>query len=259
MLIPFVNVVVRSFFQAVGGQFVGMENFIQVFHSQAFRLAVKNTLHFILVCIPVLMAFSLWVSILMTGAADSRSLYKTTILLPMAIPVASVVLLWKLLFYPQGILDQMVVWAGGSSQDWLNQGSAFYILVLTYIWKNTGYDMMLWLAGLDGIPKELFEAAKVDGAGSWQSFFHIALPGLKSTAFLVLVLSVINSFKVFREAYLISGDYPHESIYMLQHLFNNWYGNLDVDKMCAGAVMMALFVFVLIMLLQKILNRGDNA
>ena len=104
VLIPFVNVVVRSFFQAVGGQFVGMENFIQVFHSQAFRLAVKNTLHFILVCIPVLMAFSLWVSILMTGAADSRSLYKTTILLPMAIPVASVVLLWKLLFYPQGIL-----------------------------------------------------------------------------------------------------------------------------------------------------------
>lgn len=82
VLIPFVNVVVRSFFQAVGGQFVGMENFIQVFHSQAFRLAVKNTLHFILVCIPVLMAFSLWVSILMTGAADSRSLYKTTIQLP---------------------------------------------------------------------------------------------------------------------------------------------------------------------------------
>jgi multiple sugar transport system permease protein len=84
--------------------------------------------------------------------------------------------------------------------------------VLTYIWKNTGCDMMLWLAGLDGIPKELFEAAKVDGAGSWQSFFHVALPGLKSTAFLVLVLSVVNSFKVFREAYLISGDYPHETI-----------------------------------------------
>ena len=248
VLIPFVNVVVRSFFQAVGGQFVGMENFIQVFHSQAFRLAVKNTLHFILVCIPVLMAFSLWVSILMTGAADSRSLYKTTILLPMAIPVASVVLLWKLLFYPQGILDQMVVWAGGSSQDWLNQGSAFYILVLTYIWKNTGYDMMLWLAGLDGIPKELFEAAKVDGAGSWQSFFHIALPGLKSTAFLVLVLSVINSFKVFREAYLISGDYPHESIYMLQHLFNHWFVSLDIQKMSAASVMVEVSIMIPVLL-----------
>lgn len=136
VLIPFVNVVVRSFFQAVGGQFVGMENFIQVFHSQAFRLAVKNTLHFVLVCIPALMAFSLWTAILVTGAADSRSLYKTTIMLPMAIPVASVVLLWKLLLYPQGLLDQLAVWAGGRGQDWLNQGSAFYILVLTYIWKT---------------------------------------------------------------------------------------------------------------------------
>ena len=258
VLIPFVNVVVRSFFQAVGGRFVGLANFRLVLESQAFLLAVFNTLRFILVCIPVLMAFSLWVSILMTGAADSRSLYKTTILLPMAIPVASVVLLWKLLFYPQGILDQLAVWAGGREQDWLNQGSAFYILVLTYIWKNTGYDMMLWLAGLDGIPKELFEAAKVDGAGSWQSFFHIALPGLKSTAFLVLVLSVINSFKVFREAYLIAGGYPDDSIYMLQHLFNNWYGNLDVDKMCAGAVMMAILVFILILLMQKIMDRGER-
>lgn len=136
VLIPFVNVVVRSFFQAVGGQFVGMENFIQVFHSQAFRLAVKNTLHFILVCIPVLMAFSLWTAVLVTAAADSRNLYKATLLLPMAIPVASVVLLWKLLLYPQGLLDQLAVWAGGREQDWLNQGSAFYILVLTYIWKT---------------------------------------------------------------------------------------------------------------------------
>ncbi len=181
VLIPFVNVVVRSFFQAVGGQFVGMENFIQVFHSQAFR---------------------------------------------------------------QGLLDQLAVWAGGRGQDWLNQGSAFYILVLTYIWKNTGYDMMLWLAGLDGIPKELFEAAKVDGAGSWQSFFYVALPGLGSTAFLVLVLSVINSFKVFREAYLISGDYPHESIYMLQHLFNHWFVSLDIQKMSAASVMVETSILI---------------
>ena len=115
MLIPFVNVVVRSFFQAVGGQFVGIENFIQVFHSQAFRLAVKNTLHFVLVCIPALMAFSLWTAILVTGAADSRSLYKTTIMLPMAIPVASVVLLWKLLLIPRGFWTSW--WYGQAGGD----------------------------------------------------------------------------------------------------------------------------------------------
>ena len=178
MLIPFVNVVVRSFFQAVGGRFVGMENFIQVFHSQAFRLAVKNTLHFVLVCIPALMAFSLWTAILVTGAADSRSLYKTTIMLPMAIPVASVVLLWKLLLLSPGASGPAGGMGRQEGQDWLNQGSAFYILVLTYIWKNTGYDMMLWLAGLDGIPKELLRQQRWTAPVPWQSFFMWLCRGL---------------------------------------------------------------------------------
>ena len=126
VLIPFVNVVVRSFFQAVGGQFVGMENFIQVCHSQAFRLAVKNTLHFILVCIPVLMALSLWVAILLTGAAESQACIKQR-------PFCSnghtgglrCTVVEAVVFIPRELLDQMVVWAGGSSQDWLNQESAF--------------------------------------------------------------------------------------------------------------------------------------
>ena len=107
--------------------------------------------------------------------------------------------------------------------------------------------MMLWLAGLDGIPKELFEAAKVDGAGSCRAF-SILLCRAESTAFLVLVLSVINSFKVFREAYLISGDYPHESIYMLQHLFNHWFVSLDIQKMSAASVMVEVSIMIPVLL-----------
>ena len=170
MLIPFVNVVVRSFFQAVGGQFVGMENFIQVFHSQAFRLAVKNTLHFVLVCIPALMAFSLWTAILVTGlrTAGACTRQRSCCQWPYRWPLLCCC--GSCFFIPRGFWTSWRYGQAGGGQDWLNQGSAFYILVLTYIWKNTGYDMMLWLAGLDGIPKELFEAAKVDGAGSWQSF-----------------------------------------------------------------------------------------
>ena len=172
------------------------------------------------------------------------NVYKTSILLPMAIPVASVVLLWKLLFYPQGLLGQLAGLVGLAGQDWLNQPSAFGILVVTYIWKNTGYDMMLWLAGLNAIPQELHEAARVDGAGPWQCFCFITLPGLKGTAFLTAVLSIINSFKVFREAYLVAGDYPHESIYMLQHLFNNWFVSLDIQKMSAASVMVEAAVLI---------------
>lgn len=254
VLIPFGDVVLRSFLQAVGGKFVGIDNFIQVLSSDAFRRAVSNTLRFIMVCIPLLMAFSLWVSVLVTSAGKDGGLYKTTILLPMAIPVACVVLLWKMVFYPAGLLSQLAVVLGGTGQDWLNRKSAFTILIVTYLWKNTGYDMMLWLAGLNTIPNELYEAARVDGAGSWQSFYYVTLPCLKQTAFLVMVLSVINSFKVFREVYLISGDYPHESIYMMQHLFNNWFVSLDIQKMSAASVLMeagVLIPVILWMLMRK--------
>lgn len=255
VMIPFVDVVLRSFFQAVGGRFVGMENFLQVWESGAFRLAAKNTLRFILVCIPCLMAFSLWTAVLVTAAGEGSSTFKTTILLPMAIPVASVVLLWKLILFPQGLLNQLVGLFGRTGRDWLNQESAFGVLVLTYIWKNTGYDMMLWLAGLDGISRELYEAARVDGAGSWQSFYYVTLPGLQNTAFLVLVLSVINSFKVFREAYLISGDYPNESIYMMQHLFNNWFVSLDIQKMSAASVIIEAAVLIPVLVWLKVRRK----
>lgn len=256
ILIPFADMVARSFRQAVGGRFVGLANFRLVLESRAFLLAALNTLRFILVCIPALMAFSLCTAVMIQSCSGHASpsgrggnVYKTSILLPMAIPVASVVLLWKLLFYPQGLLGQL------AGQDWLNQPSAFGILVVTYIWKNTGYDMMLWLAGLNAIPQELHEAARVDGAGPWQCFCFITLPGLKGTAFLTAVLSIINSFKVFREAYLVAGDYPHESIYMLQHLFNNWFVSLDIQKMSAASVLVEAAVLIPVLVCAGVFRR----
>ncbi len=238
VLLPFLDVVRRSFTEPVGGGLVGLENFRQVLENKAFRLAMKNTLRFMVCCIPLLMGVSLLTALFVRGAADKSGLFKTTLLLPMAIPVASVVYLWKLVFHPLGLLNQLPWLAAGTRVDYMGQQSAFYVLVFTYIWKNNGYDMILWLAGLDGIAGELYEAAQVDGAGAWQKFRYITAPGLKGTAFLAAVLSVMNSFKVFREAYLISGDYPHESIYMLQHLLNNWFVSMDIQKMSAASVLL---------------------
>lgn len=247
VLIPFGDVVLRSFKQAVGGRFVGFQNYIEVLNNQAFRLALKNTVRFLGVCIPLLLLISLGTALLVHNAPNS-GLYKTSILLPMAIPVASIVLLWKIVFFKTGLLSQWAVQAGFQARDWIQGESAFGVLVFTYLWKNTGYDMVLWLAGLDGIAKEYYEAAEVDGAGEWQKFLYITMPGLKSTVFLAAVLSVVNSFKVFREAYLIAGDYPHESIYMLQHLFNNWFLSLDLQKMSAASVLL-LFAAVILAVL----------
>ena len=135
--------------------------------------------------------------------------------------------------------------------DWMNTGASFGVLVFSYIWKNLGYDVVLWIAGLSMVPKEVYEAARVDGAGEWRCFFYITLQGIRPAAFTIVVISFLNSFKVFREAYLVAGNYPHDDIYLLQHLFNNWFRDLSMDKMAAGAVTMALVIFILVCLLQK--------
>lgn len=255
VLIPFVDVVRRSFFSAMSNQFVGLKNYIALFQNEAFRLAGWNTVKFTLICIPVLLVFSLLMALLVSAFKEQRGIFKTSFLLPMAIPVASIVLLWKAVFEKQGILNAVLDWAGLQPIDWIHSGCAFFVLVFTYLWKNVGYDMVLWLSGISGIPPALYESAEIDGAGAVQRFFKITLPNLMPTIFTTAVLSLLNSFKVFREAYLIAGAYPDKSIYMLQHLFNNWFASLDVDKMCAGAVVMALVVFVVILLLQKFLGR----
>lgn len=251
VLIPFIDVVRRSFFSAMSGQFVGVKNYLTVFQNDAFRTAAANTARFVLVCIPLLLVFSLLLALLVNAFREQRGVFKTSFLIPMAIPVASIVLLWKVVFHENGLFNILITALGGEAINWLDSEWTFAVLVFTYLWKNAGYDMVLWLSGISAIPPALYESAEIDGANAIQRFFRITLPGLMPTLFTITVLSLLNSFKVFREAYLIGGSYPNKSIYMLQHLFNNWFVSLDVDKMCAGAVLLALVVFGLILLLQK--------
>lgn len=255
-LIPFVDVVRRSFSRTMGG-FSGLDNYGQVLSNSAFRLAAGNTLRFIAVCLPLLLALSLGISVLLYRLVWGSQLLKSAYLLPLAIPAASVVLLWKLVFHEQGLLNAFLSFLHLNGADWMNTHAAFGVLVFTYIWKNLGYDIILWTAGLASIPESIYEAARVDGAGEWTCFWRITLPNLRPAAFTIVVLSVLNSFKVFREAYLVAGSYPQESIYLLQHVFNNWFQDLSVDKMSAGSVLLALVILVFVLLLQRSWDRED--
>jgi multiple sugar transport system permease protein len=258
ILIPFGDVVRRSFFEAMSGKFVGVNNYISVFANEAFQLAAKNTGRFILICIPLLLVISLVLSILVMGQKKLGDFLKSSFLIPMAIPVASIVLLWDVFFNKNGLINNMFSILGYQQINWMHTSRAFNILVFSYLWKNTGYDMVLWLAGLNGISLALYEAAAIDGAGAWKKFRYITLPGLLPTAFTLFVLSLINSFKVFREAYLIAGSYPDNSIYMLQHLFNNWFVTLDIQKMCAAAIVVAAVLLIFILIVMKLSNRGEE-
>ena len=251
IFIPFIDVIRRSFFGAMSGEFVGLKNYATIFQNNAFKLAGGNTLKFTLICIPLLVIASLGLALLINAIGKKAQLFKMTFLLPMAIPVASVVLLWQVLFHQNGLLSRGIIALGGQRVDWMKTDWAFWILVASYLWRNIGYDMVLWLAGLSTISPAIYEAARVDGANSWQQFTKISIPQLLPTLFTIVVLSLLNSFKVFREAYLIAGDYPHDSMYMLQHLFNNWFVSLDIDQLSAAATIVAGIILILILVLQK--------
>ncbi len=251
IFIPFLDVIFKSFFNGVSGEFVALKNYINIFNNEAFRLASFNTFKFIFICIPLLIGLSLFVAILLNNITLKQEFFKTTFLIPMAIPVASVVLLWSVMFNEKGVINGILNKFGINSIDWLNSDFAFWILVFTYIWRNLGYNIILWLAGLSNISKSLYEAGSVDGADKIQLFMFITLPNLIPTIFTVSVLSLLNSFKVFREAYLVAGEYPHNSMYMLQHTFNNWFNSLDIDKLSAGATVLSIVIFILILMFQK--------
>lgn len=252
ILIPFADVVRRSFFNAVGSEFVGLENYRGVLENEAFRLAAGNTVRFLIVCLPLLLGSSLFFGILLLNTGRKSGILKSGFLLPMAVPAGSVVLFWQLFFDQGGILNEALQKFGVHGPDYMNTPKAFGVLVVVYIWKNLGYDMILWLSGLLGIPDSLYEAARMDGADSLKCFWHITCPLLIPTAFLTGILSLVNAFKVFREAYMIAGNYPHDSIYMLQHLFNNWFLKLDMQKMTAAAVMLAFILGLILIGSQKI-------
>lgn len=252
ILIPFADVVRRSFFNAVGSEFVGLENYRGVLENEAFRLAAGNTVRFLIVCLPLLLGSSLFFGILLLNTGRKSGILKSGFLLPMAVPAGSVVLFWQLFFDQGGIPNEALQKFGVHGPDYMNTPKAFGVLVVVYIWKNLGYDMILWLSGLLGIPDSLYEAARMDGADGLKCFWHITCPLLIPTAFLTGILSLVNAFKVFREAYMIAGNYPHDSIYMLQHLFNNWFLKLDMQKMTAAAVMLAFILGLILIGSQKI-------
>lgn len=263
--LPFADVIRRSFVQTISGKFCGFANYRMVIQNSAFQLAVKNTVRFLLVCLPLLLLISLILAIIVNAlwtALEKKQkadltlwTIKTAYLLPMAIPAASVVLLWKLMFDRQGFVNGVCHMLGLQGVDWMNTQAAFAVLVFSYIWKNLGYTMVLWLAGLSSVSPAIYEAAKVDGAGSWTRFFKITLPLIRPMIFTIVILSFLNSFKVFREAYLVAGNYPQEDMYLLQHLFNNWFLDLSVDKMAAGSVLMMLVIGTAVILLQKMWEK----
>lgn len=246
-VLPFIVVIYYSMIDnPISKEFVFLDNFHSLLTNRAFQMAVGNSFTFSFVAVPLVIVLSLGVAFLLDKNIPGKSRIRAAFLSPMMVPVASIILIWQVLFHYNGLVNEFFLSFGGEKIDWLKSDYASIVIVVLFVWKNLGYNMILFMAALANIPKSVIEVAELESASKWQIFWHLKLRYLSSSILFVTILSLINSFKIFREVYLLTGDYPYESLYMLQHYMNNMFHSLDYQKLSAAAIIMCLFMIVLI-------------
>lgn len=247
-IIPFIIVIWYSFLDnPISKELVLFDNYKVLFKNNAFLTAAKNTLLLSATAVPLAVVLSLGLASLLDSKIPCKSLFRTFFLCPMMVPVASIVLIWQVVFHYNGTLNAVLADLFGTVPvDWMKSSKCMIVVVLLFLWKNLGYNMILFLAALNNIPKDLLEVAELEGAGSFYRLVHIKLRYLSPTILFVTILSLINSFKLFREVYLLTGDYPYEDLYLLQHFMNNTFKSLDYQKLSAAAMIMSAVMIIII-------------
>ena len=255
-VLPFFVVIYYAFVNnPVLHEFVGFDNFRNLFQNQSFRLAAKNTAIFSLISVPSAVIGSLLLACMLSQKIPLRSQIRTFMLSPLMVPVASIVLIWQVIFSNNGALNDFLGLFGVGKIDWMKSEFNRYVVVLLFLWKNVGYDMILFLAALSNVPTDIQEMAMLEGAGSVRIFFQIKLRYIFPTILFVTILSLINSMKIFREVYLLTGKYPYDGLYLLQHFMNNTFESMDYQKLSAAALVMAAVMVVIIGLLFLVDNK----
>lgn len=255
-VLPFFVVIYYAFVNnPVLHEFVGFDNFRNLFQNQSFRLAAKNTAIFSLISVPSAVIGSLLLACMLSQRIPLRSQIRTFMLSPLMVPVASIVLIWQVVFSNNGALNDFLAHFGVEKIDWMKSEFNRYVVILLFLWKNIGYDMILFLAALANVPTDIQEMAMLEGASSVRIFFQIKLRYIFPTILFVTILSLINSMKIFREVYLLTGKYPYDGLYLLQHFMNNTFESMDYQKLSSAALVMAAVMVLVIGLLFLVDNK----
>ena len=246
-VLPFLVVIYYSILDnPISKNFVFLNNYETLINNNAFRMAVKNTLTFSAIAVPLAVVLPLLLAIILMSDVPGKSRFRTMFITPLMVPVASVVLIWQVIFHYNGVLNEITALFGSAPIDWLKSEYGHIVVLVLYLWKNIGYNMILFMSALTAIPKDIIEVAMLEGAGPIRRFFSIKLRYLSSSIVFVALLSLINSFKVFREVYLLTGDYPFDTLYMLQHFMNNTFKSLDYQKLSSAAILMSVVMIIII-------------
>jgi len=238
---------------------VGLDNYGAIIANPEFWSVLKNTAVYTLGTVPLNMALSLVVAFLLNKRLAGKKLLRTMFFTPVIMSSVAAAVIWRWVYEPNfGLLNTVLGFFGVPAVNWLNEPTAaMFALIVMGVWKTFGVNMVLFSAGLQGIPETYYEAARIDGAGAWHRFWSITIPLLSPTTFFVLVMSVIGSFQVFDTVYVLTSGGPLGTTKVLVfYLYEHAFKFFDMGYASAVAYLMFAIVFALTMLQAKYLRRS---
>ena len=240
-------------------QFVGLKNFAGTLANQLFQSAALNTTVFMGISVPLGMGVALLLSLCLQRTKRGRVPATMVLLLPLVVPSGTMVYFWKVLFDSNGLVNEFLLRLGVSDQWVVQHQCHMGVLVVIFLWKNISYNIVLFWSGLNWIPKTYYEQMALEGAGIWRQFWNVTWIYLSPTTFVVMLMSIVNNFKVFKEVYMLYGAYPSADIYMLQHYMNNQFLSMNMQKLCSAAYLLFLVLGVLLLVVFYAQKRVTNA
>ncbi len=262
---PIILAFIMAFTQWDGSnpmQFVGGENFKELFTNDRFMASLRNTIVYSLFTVPLTLVCALGLAILLNQKIKGRTFFRTVVFFPYVASLVAVAAVWNMLFTPNkaGLMNQLLMnvfhtdplkWAAAPNTVMLT-------IILFSIWKNMGYYMVIYLAGLQGISEDLYEAAALDGAGSWQKFLYVTLPQLKPTTFFVSVMLTISCFKIYDIVYMLAGGsngvVNKSAMVLVYYIYEEAFRNWKLGSASAAA----LVLFVIVLVITLIQFRGEK-
>jgi len=242
-------------------QFVGFRNYIEIFNDSLFWIALKNTFYFVIVGGPLSIAVSLGAALLINSKMIKfKGLFRLIYFTPVVTTLVAVSILWRFIYHPRfGILNYVLSLIGIHGVDWLGDPHwAMPAIILMAVWKNFGYNMIIFIAGLQNIPEDLYEAANIEGASAWRQFKDITLPMLAPTTLFVGIITMIGYFQLFAEPYVMTQGGPLNStlsivLYMYQEGFRWW--NMGYS---AALAFILFFIILIVSLIQLRLQKESS-
>jgi multiple sugar transport system permease protein len=239
-------------------QFIGADNYTRLFNDRLFWKAIGNTLRFLLLHIPLQLVVSLFLAQLLNQKIKAIAFFRASFFLPVIVSGVVVTILWQqLLGYDSGLINKAFTSVGAEKVGWLvNPDIAIYSIAVMATWKNVGLYVILFLVGLQTVPPQYYEAAKMEGASAWQQFYHITLPMINPTVFMVVILSTIGGFSLFIEPYIMTGGGPlNQTLSAVLYIYKQAFQYYNMGYSATLGFFYAFMIMTVVVLQKKFIEK----